>query len=99
MTVVFLTTTGAGQIWTVPSDWNNSANTIEVIGGGGGGASGQQGLDYSGGGGGGAYSLISNLSLTPGNSITIQVGSGGAGVPPHIIMAVTAEIPGLTGLH
>ena len=52
MTVVLLTTTGAGHIWTVPGDWNDSANTIEVIGGGGGGL-GQQGLDYAAGGGGG----------------------------------------------
>ncbi len=33
-TVIFLT---SGTSWTVPSDWNNSNNTIEVIGGGGGG--------------------------------------------------------------
>src|SRR5450830_633228 len=30
----FITTTGAGT-FTVPSDWNNANNTIEVIGGGG----------------------------------------------------------------
>ena len=32
--VIFLT---SGSTWTVPSDWNISNNTIEVIGGGGGG--------------------------------------------------------------
>lgn len=31
--VIFLTTTGTGT-WTVPSDWNESANTIEAIGAG-----------------------------------------------------------------
>ncbi len=31
--MIFLT---SGTSWTVPSDWNNAANTIEVIGGGGG---------------------------------------------------------------
>jgi hypothetical protein len=74
MTTVFLTTTGSGT-WTVPSDWNNASNSIEVIGAGGGGAGG----NWGGAGGGGAYSKIINLSLTVGASITIQVGVGGAG--------------------
>ena len=62
----------SGSSWTVPSDWTSS-NTIEVIGGGGGGGNGG-----ASGGGGGAYSEISNLSLTPGTSITYQVGAAGA---------------------
>lgn len=67
----FLTTTGANT-WTVPADWNNSFNTIEVLGGG---------ASYSGdinklSGGGGAYSKISNLTLTPGASINYTVGVG-----------------------
>src|SRR6185369_1665699 len=36
-TVTFITTTGASN-WTVPTDWDNATNQIEVIGGGGGGA-------------------------------------------------------------
>ena len=39
--VVFLT---SGTSWTVPSDWNNAANTVEVIGGGGGGSNGADGV-------------------------------------------------------
>jgi hypothetical protein len=63
----------SGSTWVVPSDWNNSNNTIEVIGGGGGGTRGP-------GGGGGAYSKISNLSLTPGATVNIAIGTGGTGV-------------------
>ena len=36
---IYLTSTGAGT-WTVPSDWNSSNNTIELIGAGGGGIAG-----------------------------------------------------------
>ncbi len=59
--------------WTVPADWSSNY-IIEAIGAGGGGKSGF----YGGGGGGGAYAKItSGLSLTPGNSVTYQVGVGG----------------------
>jgi hypothetical protein len=70
--VVFLT---SGTSWTVPSDWNNSNNTIECIGGGGAGQF--TGLG-AGGGGGGGYAKKSNLTLTPGASIGFQVGAGGS---------------------
>lgn len=72
---VFLT---SGTSWTVPADWNDADNTIELIGGGGGGSSVDP-VAYGVGGGGGAYAAISNLSLTPGASITYAVGAGGAG--------------------
>lgn len=75
-TVVFLT---SGASWTVPSDWNSSNNTIEVIGGGGGGRAGNTGAGD--GAGGGAYSKVTNLSLTPGASVTYAVGTGGAAGP------------------
>lgn len=65
----------SGTSWTVPSDWNSSNNTIEVIGGGGGGG-GPNGTT-AGGGGGGGYSKISNLTLTPGASVTYAVGAAG----------------------
>ena len=39
---VFVSSTAA-TTWTVPSDWNNASNTIEVIGGGGGGRSDNSG--------------------------------------------------------
>lgn len=77
-TVIFLT---SGSSWTVPSDWNNSANTIECIGGGGGGGRFNQasGLWGGGGGGGGGYAAISNQTYTSGASITYTIGSAGSG--------------------
>lgn len=72
---VFLT---SGSSWTVPANWNSASNTIEVIGGGGSGANGGGGA--AGGGGGGAYAKITNLSLTPGASISYQVGAGGGAI-------------------
>jgi len=69
----FLTT---GTTWTVPSDWNSSSNSIEVIGGGGGGAASF--AEGGGGGGGGAYSKIVNTSLlTPSSNVTVAVGAAG----------------------
>lgn len=71
--------------WTVPPDWNNSNNSIEVIGGGGGAnndAYSVPGTGLSGGGGGGAYSKISNITLTPGTQIHVAVGAGGAPTVP-----------------
>ncbi len=57
--------------WTVPSNWNNANNTIEVIGGGGSGYG-----NAAGGGGGGAYAKSVNVSLTAG--ATAYIGVGGA---------------------
>ena len=63
--VIFVT---SGTTWTVPTDWNNYKNTIEIIG------TGAPGLGTSAiGGGGGAYSKQSNVSLTPGNTITLGI--------------------------
>lgn len=67
---IFLTTTGAGT-WTVPEDWNNLNNTIEVIGGGATADMRWQNV------GGGAYSSIANKSLTPGASVSYSVGIAG----------------------
>ncbi|MBU6462902.1 MAG: RHS repeat protein [Bradyrhizobium sp.] len=66
--------------WTVPGDWNNANNTIEVIGGGGGGG-GAVGDQTGGGtgGGGGEYRGATNVTLTPGASIPVVIGSGGNG--------------------
>lgn len=71
--------------WRVPNDWNNSNNTIEVIGGGGAGGGGRTAGGNgstgfgAGGGGGGAYSKIVNLHLTPGTNVTYAIGVGGTG--------------------
>lgn len=77
----FITSTST-LTWPVPSDWNNSSNTIQLIGAGGNGGvsklTGKSSSQYGGGGGGGgAYAEISNLSLTTGGSVSIQVGVGG----------------------
>ena len=71
---IFITT--ASTSFTVPLDWNNASNSVEVIGGGGGGGD-APGTAKAGGGGGGGYAKRANLSLTPGTSITFGVGAGG----------------------
>ena len=68
----------SGTSWSVPTDWNNSSNTIEVIGGGGGAAGSGNGSG-AGGGGGGAYSAITNVSLAPGATLSYAIGVGGGG--------------------
>lgn len=74
-TTVVLT---SGTSWTVPSDFNTTANTVECWGGGGGGGGANGGSPGSGGGGGGgAYSQVTNLNLTPGSSVAYSVGAGG----------------------
>jgi len=51
--------TGSGT-WTLPADWNDAVNTIEIYGAGGDGAAGT--VTASGGGGaGGLYFLYSNV--------------------------------------
>lgn len=72
--VVFLTTTGSVLSWVVDASWNDDDNSAHTIGGGGGGANGA-----GGGGGGGAYSAVTNINLTPGASVSYQVGTGGNG--------------------
>jgi hypothetical protein len=75
-TVIYLT---SGTTWSVPLDWDNGANIIEVIGGGGAMSMGQPNVQVDGAGGGGAYSKIFNTTLTPGATVNINVGSGGTG--------------------
>ena len=70
MTTILFTQTGLNT-WTVPSDWSNSNNYFEAIGGGAGGVTEPYG------GGGGAYASSNNLSCTPGQTIYIYVGAGG----------------------
>lgn len=72
--VIILTDTSLTS-WTVPADFG-AENTIHVIGGGQAGATG--GSNGTDGGDGGDYARKDNVSLTPGASITIQIGAGGA---------------------
>ena len=67
--VTFLT--NGTTSWTVPSDWNNQANMVEVIGGGGGGTDGANN-DGSGGSGGGGYAKSSNIKLTRGAVLNVN---------------------------
>jgi hypothetical protein len=65
----------------------NWSTTLEVICGGGGGAfgGGGGGINFSTntgtgyGGGGGALAYANNISVTPGNTYTVQVGCGANG--------------------
>jgi hypothetical protein len=75
--VVFLTTTGGVLSYTVDASWNDADNSIHTIGGGGGGGIGL--FAGGAGGGGGAYSGVTNVNLTPGASVSYQVGTGGDG--------------------
>src|SRR6202521_1857034 len=75
MTTVVLTTTGTGQTWTVPADWNNLSNTITVISAGGNGAVGAAATG-GGGGGGGGISVATNVNLS-GGTASFQVGTAG----------------------
>lgn len=82
-TVTFLTSTSSAT-YTSPSDWNNSSNTIEGIGGG---ASGGVEIATStnpnnSGGGGGEYREIANFTFaSPGTTTASYVaGSGGTAV-------------------
>src|SRR5438309_1627834 len=64
---------GTGQTFTVPAAVKN-IDTLVVIGGGGGGGFGGDGS----GGGAGGYATFINISVSPGQTITFDVGAGGA---------------------
>ncbi len=66
-----------GNTWTVPLDWDNASNTIEVIGGGGAGWTDTAGTNGAGGGGGGAYSKSVNVTLSAGATVSYNIGNGG----------------------
>ena len=74
MTTIVLTTASSSP-WTVPSDWNNSSNSIACIGAASSGA----GTAIHGGGAAGVF-RINQFTLTPGGSVTFVVGVGGASV-------------------
>lgn len=63
----------ANCTWTVPTNVVGNIATLVVGGGGGGGA------DRGGGGGGGGVFYSSGLSIAWGETLTINVGSGGGG--------------------
>lgn len=79
-----------GTTWTVPADWNDANNTIELIGGGGGGSAANGDGNSGAGGGGGAYVKDTNVTLIPSAVVSIAVGAAGAG-------GATAGASGTTG--
>src|SRR5208283_3873464 len=76
----------SGTTWTVPLNWNSASNAVYCIGAGGKGGDGVNTVSGGAGGGAGACAWATNLTLTPGANINIQVGvaSGttGAGTTP-----------------
>ncbi len=66
----------ASTSYTVPADWNNAHNVVVAVGSGGNGAVGA-GNAGGGGGGGGATGVSQQISLTPGDSVTVTVGTAG----------------------
>jgi len=64
--------------WTVPQ--GVTSISVTVVGGGGGGGGGtEKGNGYGGGGGGGGAVSYGTLAVSPGNVVSISVGSGGNG--------------------
>lgn len=73
--------------WTVPSGVTNISK-VRLWGAGGGG--------NVAGGGGGAYTEVSNVAVTPGSQIAIQIGAGGEGVQ-DIFNGGTSNTTGVDG--
>lgn len=79
----FIYVLASGTSWTVPSNWDSANNEIHLFAGGGSGAgaainTGTNQKSSGGGGGGGGYTKVTNLTLTPGASVSYAIGSGGA---------------------
>lgn len=70
------TYTASGS-WVAPT--GVTSVTVDVWAGGGGGGSGSGGGAGGGGGGGGAFSEQTGITVVPGNSYTVTVGTGGTG--------------------
>lgn len=62
--------------WIAPNDLRGDVTVIAFGGGGGGGGSRTQG---GGGGGAGGYVKIKNIPVSPNESVSITIGSGGTG--------------------
>src|SRR5882672_4193900 len=67
--VPHITILTSGSSWTVPSNWSNSNNKIELIG------AGSPGESWGAGGGpGGGYARAENYPLSGGSSVSYQIG-------------------------
>jgi hypothetical protein len=67
--------------WTVPA---GVYRVRSIVTGGGGGGGGSNHLDYTGAGGGAGATAFAVFNVTPGESLTITVGAGGAGGSPTV---------------
>lgn len=65
--------------WTVPDGVTEISAVVVGGGGGGGGAGGMGGTRWGGGGGGGGGLAYGTFAVTPGESLTIVVGTAGGG--------------------
>jgi hypothetical protein len=77
-TVVFLTTTGGTQTWTVPGDCPATVDSAECIGGGAGGANGTTPRAIAGGAGGAGAAYAKVLNLAVSGSVSYSIGAAGA---------------------
>ena len=71
------TTTGTNT-FTIPAGVTKVK--VTVVGGGGGGAGSVSAINQGGGGGAGGTSIETITGLTPGGTVTVTVGAGGAGI-------------------
>jgi len=76
-----LETFSSSGTFSVPTGVTALTEVLVVAGGGGGG--GGQPCDSGGGGGGGGLIYMPNYPVTPGGTITVTVGCGGAGGPQN----------------
>lgn len=81
-TVVAIT---SGVTYTVPANYCSLVE-VDVIGEGGAGSAGAPGN-----GGGGAWANLTGATYTPGQSITIQIGSGGSGTDTCWVSCATLK--------
>lgn len=88
---------GTTQTYTSPSDWNNSSNSIECLGGGGGGgASRSSNSCRVTGGGGGGYAKDTNFSFATPGTTTASYNIGIAGTPGTTV-AINTNAAGSAG--
>jgi len=79
--------------WTVPD--NVTEISAVCVGGGGGGGGCNNGTDGNGSGGGGGGALAyGTFAVTPGETLTIRVGSGGTGAPGSPATPIQVADPG-----
>jgi hypothetical protein len=84
--------TAGGHTFIVPS--GVTSISFAAIGGGGGGGVGSENF---GAGAGGACAYRNNVAVTPGQSITVVVGVGGAGAPSTLLNSDSAGNLGSSG--